>query len=107
MEEQDNYYQTSPIGWRTLEVIVSLLTNRDIHHQREDSTVGEIGKSFHRINATIEVCQADHQSTIVEIEGIIYNQNLSILIDPGATLSYITPKMMERFQLAKVRILKP
>ena len=69
--------------------------------------MGEIGKSFHQINAVIEDQHADHQSTIVEIEGTISNQKLSILIDLEATLSYITPKMMENCQLTKVRHARP
>ena len=69
--------------------------------------MGEIGKSFHRINAALEDRQEDHQSTIVEIEGTISNQNLSILIDRGDTLSYITLKMVENCQLTKVRHAKP
>ena len=43
----------------------------------------------------------------MEIEGTISNRSLSILIDQGATLSYITPKGMEDCQLAKVRHSKP
>ena len=43
----------------------------------------------------------------MEIEGTISNRSLSILIDPGDTLSYITPKMMENFNLTKVRHAKP
>ena len=58
--------------------------------------MGKIGKSFHRINVALEDRQVDHQSAIVEIDGSIYNERISILIDPRATLSYITPKMMEK-----------
>ena len=69
--------------------------------------MGEIGKSFHWINATLEDRQEYHQSAIVEIEGTISNQNLSILIDMGANLTYINPKMMENCQLTKVRHVRP
>ena len=81
--------------------------NRVIHNLLEASTVGEIGKSFHKINASLEDRHAYHQSAIMEIEGTISNQTLSILIDLGDTLSYITAKMMEIFELAKVRHMKP
>ena len=60
-----------------------------LHNLQEASTVGEIGKNYHKIHAALEDRQADHQSAIVEIEGIISNHALAILIDPGATLSYI------------------
>ena len=69
--------------------------------------MGEIGKSFHWINAALDDRQEGHQFVIVEIEGTISNRNLSILIDPGATLSYITPKIMENCQLTKVRRARP
>ena len=69
--------------------------------------MGEFGKTFHMINATLEYRQEYHQSAIVEIEGTISNQNLSILIDLGANLSYITPKIMENYQITKVRNARP
>ena len=55
----------------------------------------DIGKRFQQISAALEDQQADHQYAIVEIKGAMYNRNLSILIDPRSTLSYINPKMME------------
>ena len=51
--------------------------------------------------------QANYQCVIVEIEGTISNRSLYILIDPGDTLSYITSKVVEDCQLAKVRNAKP
>ena len=71
------------------------------------STIGKVGKSFHRINVALEDRHAYHQSAIVDIEGTIYNQRPSILIDLGDTLSCITPKIMESYQLANVRHAKP
>ena len=82
-------------------------SNKDVHNLQEASTVGEIGKFFHWINASLEDRHTDHQSAIIDIKGTISNQNISILIDPGATLSYITPKMMENCQLTKVRPARP
>ena len=74
---------------------------------QEASTMGEFGKTFHMINATLEYRQEYHQSAIVEIEGTISNQNLSILIDLGANLSYINSKMMENCQLTMVIHVRP
>jgi hypothetical protein len=54
-----------------------------IHNLQEATTVGDIGKSIHKINVSIEGRQVDHQSTVVEIEGKIQNKQISILIDPG------------------------
>ena len=74
---------------------------------KEASIVRKLGKRFHWINASLEDRREDHQSTIVDIEGTISNQSLSILIDPRETLSYITPKVMEDCELAKIRHEKP
>ena len=69
--------------------------------------MGEIVKSLHRITATLEDRHEDHQFAIVDIEGTISNQNISILVDQGANLNFITPKMMENSQLTKVRHARP
>ena len=65
--------------------------------------VGYVGRSLHRINAAVDGRQADHQSTVVEIEGNINNTHLSILIDPGATFSYIAPGVVDSNKLKKTR----
>ena len=39
----------------------------------------------------------------MEIEGIVSNHAISVLIDPGATLSYISPRTVELCQLARVK----
>jgi hypothetical protein len=38
-----------------------------VHNLQEASTLGDAGRILHRINATIEGRQADHQSSMVEI----------------------------------------
>jgi hypothetical protein len=63
--------------------------------------VGYMGRCFHRINAAIDGLQADHKSSVVEIEGKIHDTRISILIDPGATLSYITPDVVELNKIKK------
>jgi hypothetical protein len=74
-----------------------------VHNLQEASTVGDVGRSLHRINAAIDGRQADHQSSMVEIEGKINNTRISVLIDPGATLSYITPDVVESNKLNKLK----
>ena len=78
-----------------------------LHSVQEASTVGEISRNFHNINVALEDQQVEHQSTIVEIEGIVSNHAISILIDPGATLSYISPRTVELCQLTRVKHEKP
>jgi hypothetical protein len=74
-----------------------------VHNLQEASTVGDVGRSLHRINASIDNRQADHQSSVVEIEGKINNTQFSILIDLGATLSYITSDVVESNKLMKLK----
>jgi hypothetical protein len=74
-----------------------------VHNLQEASTVGDVGRSLHRINAVVDGRQADHQSSVVEIEGKINNTRIFVLIDPGATLSYITPGIVESNKLKKIR----
>jgi hypothetical protein len=38
---------------------------------------------------------------MIEVEGMINNHAFTILIDPGASHSYIDPKMVEIFQLPR------
>eukprot|EP00253_Pinus_taeda_P016057 PITA_16057 len=73
----------------------------------EASTVGEVGRSIPRINAALEDRQAEYQPTMVEFEGKISNLTISVLIDPGATLSYVSPKVVERCNLQCVKFKNP
>eukprot|EP00253_Pinus_taeda_P030851 PITA_30851 len=73
----------------------------------EASTVGEVGRSIPRINAALEDRQAEYQPTMVEFEGKISNLTISVLIDPGATLSYVSPKVVEHCNLQSVKFKNP
>ena len=85
-----------------------IAANRTIvHNLQEASTVGDMGRSMHQINAAIDGRQADHQYSVVEIEGKIHDTRISVLIDPGDTLSYITPDIVELNKLKKQKHEKP
>eukprot|EP00253_Pinus_taeda_P002644 PITA_02644 len=73
----------------------------------EASTVSEVGRSVPRINAALEDRQAEYQPTMVEFEGKISDLTISVLIDPGATLSYVSPKVVERCNLQFVKFKNP
>ena len=60
-----------------------------------------------RIYATMDGRQTDHQATMVEIEGKVSNTSISILIDPGAFRSYVSPKTVDVCKLDKVKHEKP
>ena len=70
---------------------------------QEAKTVGQVAKEVPRIYVALEDRQADHQSTVVEVAGNIVEQSVSILIDPGSTHSYITPRVVEICAFKKVK----
>ena len=55
---------------------------------------------MHRINAALENQHVDHQTSMVEVQGMIQNFSVSILIDLGASLSYISPSIVEKCNLS-------
>jgi hypothetical protein len=78
-------------------------TRTTVHNLQKFSTVGDMGRSLHRINAVVDGRQVDHQSTIVEVEGKIHDNRISILIDPATSLSYVTPSLVEINKLNKLK----
>ena len=56
-----------------------------------------------KIYAMLDHRQAEHQSHMIEVEGMIHNQSISILIDSGASHSYIDPSLVERLHLGKCK----
>ena len=62
-------------------------------------TVGDMVRSMPKICVALENQQADHQTSMVEIEGMIKIQPVFILIDPCASLSYVSPRNVELFKL--------
>ena len=61
--------------------------------------VGYLERTMPRINAALENRQADYQTSMVEVEGKINQTPISILIDPRASLSYISPNLVEKCKL--------
>ena len=68
--------------------------------------MGQVVRAIPRIYAALEECQADHQSTVVEVAGKIAEKSISTLIDPSSTHSFITPKVVEIFAFKKVKHIK-
>ena len=64
-----------------------------MHTIQEEATVGDVANKMPRINATLENRQANHQTSMVEIEGMIKNKPIFILIYGGASLSYVSPSI--------------
>ena len=54
-----------------------------------------MARSMPKICVALENRQADHQTTMVKIKGMINNKPISILNDPGASPSYISPRVVD------------
>ena len=67
-----------------------------IMRDREATTVNDIARNIPTISATLQNRQAEHQDTMVEMEGKISDQSVTVLIDLGASLSYISPQVVEK-----------
>ena len=61
--------------------------------------IGDLARTMPRINATLENKQANYQTSMVEVEGKLSQIPISILIDPGDSLSYISPNLVENCKL--------
>jgi hypothetical protein len=59
----------------------------------------DMGRSMPRIYVALDNKQYDYQSPIIEVEGKIDNQPIAILIDYGASHSYINANIIEIFHL--------
>ena len=63
-------------------------------------TGGDLARKMPRINKTLENQQADYQISMVDVEGKINQIPISILIDPGVSLCYISPSLVEKCKLS-------
>ena len=68
----------------------------NVNNLQEASTVNDVVRNIPRINVTLEDRQENHQYTMLEVEGKILDIDVSILIDYGASLSYIGPQIVEK-----------
>ena len=73
--------------------------NFNVHSIQEIVTVGDMARSMPIICVALENWQLDHQTSMVEIEGMLNSAPISILIDPCASLSYISPRLVELCEL--------
>jgi len=65
----------------------------NLHAVQRETTVGDLVRELPRISAALENRQEDHQNSMGAVEGMIKDKPISILIDPGASLSYVSPSI--------------
>ena len=63
----------------------------------------QVARTIPRIYAALEDHEEDHQSTMVEVAGKIAKQFVYVLIDPGSTHRYITPRVVEACAFKKLK----
>jgi hypothetical protein len=74
---------------------------RVVHNVQQDETVEDMGSIIPRIYVDLDNKQDEFQSHIIEVEGMINNQPFTILIDSGASHSYVDPRVVEIFHLLR------
>jgi hypothetical protein len=61
----------------------------------------DMGRRVPRIYASLDNKKVEFQSHMIEVKGMINNHAFTILIDSGASHSYIDPKIVERICLSR------
>ena len=59
-----------------------------------------------QIYVALDNIQVDHQYSVVDMEGMISNHLVSILIDPGSNLIYVSPQTVDKCKLQQVKHVK-
>jgi hypothetical protein len=59
-----------------------------------------------RIYVALDNNQVEHQASVAEMEGMMANNRVSILIDPGSNLSYVVRRIVDKCKLQLVRHVK-
>ena len=72
-----------------------------IYSTQEAQTTGDVGQRIPRIYATLDNRKADHRASIIEMDGKICDQIVSILIDPGSNYGYVNPDLVDKCGLNK------
>ena len=74
---------------------------------QEASTLGYVARNIPRINDAMEDRQVYFQPTMIELEGKIQIQSVSILVDLVANLSYIHPCIVKNCKLENQKFKNP
>jgi hypothetical protein len=74
---------------------------RAIHNVQQAKTMEDMGSRMPRIYAALDNKQVEFQLHMIEVEGMINNHPFTILIDSGASHSYIDLRVVESLQLSR------
>jgi hypothetical protein len=73
---------------------------RVVHNVQQAEIVEDMGTRIPRIYASLDNKQEEYHSHMIEVEGMINNHAFTILIDSGASHSYIDLSVVESLQLS-------
>jgi hypothetical protein len=79
---------------------------RTVHTVQQAETVEDMGHRMPRIYAALDNKQEKFQSHMIEVEGMINNRPLIILIDSGASHSYVDPRVVKSLRLSRRKHVK-
>jgi hypothetical protein len=74
---------------------------RIVHNIQDVETIEYMGGSISTIYVALDNKKVEYQYPMIELEGKIDNQPIEILIDSGASHSYINSNIVERFYLKR------
>jgi hypothetical protein len=74
---------------------------RTVHTVQQAETVEDMGSRMPRIYTALDNKQEKFQLHMIEVEGMINNRPLIILIDSGASHSYVDPRVVESLCLLR------
>jgi hypothetical protein len=78
--------------------------SRTTHSVQQTTTIEDMGRSVPRIYATLANKKVEFHSHMIEVEGKINDQPIVILIDSGASHSYLDPNIVEIFHFPRSKI---
>ena len=71
-----------------------------LYSAQEAETLGDVGPSIPCVYAVVDSKQAKNQASIIEMDGKISDQVISILIDLGSNYSYVSPDLVDKYDQA-------
>jgi hypothetical protein len=80
--------------------------NKRVYNVQEATIVNDVARSMPQIYEALDNRQAYHHDSVVDMEDTIANHPVSILIDPGSNLSYVSPQTIEKYKLQQVKHVK-
>jgi hypothetical protein len=76
---------------------------RTVHTVQQAERVEDMHRIMPRIYVALDNKQEEFKSHMIEVEGTINNQPLVILIDSGASHSYVDPRVVESLHLTRIK----